>query len=152
MMGGGMMNGGAMMSGGGMGMMSGGMGMMSGGMGQMMMAMMGDRGGMMADRVDTRLDALKDQLKITEAQTPQWNRFAEVLRSTASSMSGMQQMMQGGMPASLPERLDLHEKMLSAHLDRVKDIEAALSPLYAVLSDEQKKLADQLIMSPMGMM
>lgn len=142
-----MMNGG-MMSGG----MSGGA-MMNGGMGQMMMAMMGDRGAMMVDRVEGRLEFLKGQLKITDAQMPQWIRFADALRSTATSMSGMQQqMMQGGMPASLPDRIDLHEQMLSAHLDRVKDIKAALDPLYAALSDEQKKLADQLIMSPMGMM
>jgi LTXXQ motif family protein len=138
------------------GMMGGGMSggaMMNGGMGQMMMAMMGDRGGMMADRVESRLEFLKDQLKITEAQMPQWDRFADALRSTATSMTGMQQqMMQGGMPASLPDRLGLHEQMLSAHLERVKDIKAALDPLYAALSGEQKKLADQLIMSPMGMM
>lgn len=149
-MGGGMMNGRAMMNAGAM--MNGGA-MMSGGMGQMMMAMMGDPGGMMADRVESRLAFFKNQLQITDAQMLQWDRFADALRSTATSMRGMQQqMMQGGMPANLPDRLSLHEKMLAAHLDRVKGIEAALSPLYAVLSDEQKKLADQLIMSPMGMM
>jgi hypothetical protein len=137
-------------------MMCGGMNggaMMNGGMGEMMMAMMADRGGMMVDRVDRRLEFLRGQLKITDAQAPQWDRFADALRSTATSMSGMQQqMMQGGMPATLSARLDLHEKMLSAHLERVKDIRAALDPLYAALSDEQKKHADQLIMSPMGMM
>jgi len=139
----GMMGGGGMMSG----------GMMNGAMGQMMMAMMGDRGGMMVDRVESRLTLLKAQLKITDAQMPQWDRFADALRSTAASMSGMQQqLMQGGMPASLPERLGLHEKMLSIHLDRVKEIKAALDPLYAALSDEQRKLTDRLIMSPMGMM
>lgn len=138
------------------GMTYGGMtygGMMNGGMGQMMAMMMGDRGGTMVDRVESRLVSLKAELKITDAQAPQWDRFAEALRSSATSMSGMQQqMMQGGVPASLPDRLDLHEQMLSAHLDRVKDINAALDPLYAAMSDDQKKLADRLIMSPMGMM
>jgi hypothetical protein len=34
----------------------------------------------------------------------------------------------------------------------VKSLEAAAKPLYAVLTDEQKKLADKLLTGPMGMM
>jgi hypothetical protein len=33
----------------------------------------------------------------------------------------------------------------------VKATRSALEPLYAALSDEQKKMADQLIHGPMGM-
>jgi len=33
----------------------------------------------------------------------------------------------------------------------VKATKAALTPLYAVLSEEQKKMGDQLIHGPMGM-
>jgi hypothetical protein len=42
------------------------------------------------------------------------------------------------------------EKMMTAHLEAVKATKAALAPLYVVLSEEQKKIADQLICSPMG--
>ena len=119
----------------------------------MMRGMTGERGGMMFDHVEGRLAFLKTELKITDAQMPQWNRFADTLRSTATAMNGThQQMMQGGMPTTLLARLDLHEKMLSAHLEALKGMRAALDPLYASLSDEQKKQADELIMSPMGMM
>jgi len=131
-------------------------GMMGGGMDQMMAmmrAMMAERGGMMFDHVEDRLAALRSELKITDAQMPQWNRFADALRSTAKSMKGVhEQMMQEGMPATLPARLDLHEKMLSAHLEALKSIKTALNPLYAALSDAQKKLADQSMLSPTGMM
>ena len=41
--------------------------------------------------------------------------------------------------------------MLSAHLDAVRQIKAAVEPLYASFSDEQKRTADELV-SPMGMM
>jgi hypothetical protein len=66
-------------------------------------------------------------------------------------------MMQGGMMGqdgasmSAPDRLDHMEKMMSAMLETVKATKAALTPLYAVLTEEQKKMADQLIDGPMGM-
>jgi gamma-glutamyl phosphate reductase len=53
--------------------------------------------------------------------------------------------------AALPDRLGLHEQMLSAHLDAVRRLKAAAEPLYASLSEEQKKAADEVI-SSMGMM
>jgi hypothetical protein len=137
--------------------MGGGTGMMTaGGMGpmtSMMRGMVGDGSAMMVDHVEGRLAFLRTELKITDAQMPQWSRFTDALRSSAKSMSGMQQqMMQDGMAESLPARLELHVKMLSARLDALKTMEAALDPLYASLSDEQKKIADELMMSSMGMM
>ncbi|HXP76132.1 MAG TPA: Spy/CpxP family protein refolding chaperone [Stellaceae bacterium] len=130
-------------------------GMMGGGMRGMMMGggAAGWRGGMMVDHVEGRLAFLKTELKITDAQMPLWSSFADALRSTAAAMNGMhQQMMQGSMPDTLPARLDLRERMLSAHLEALKSMRAALDPLYAALSDEQKKLADELMVGRMGMM
>ena len=52
----------------------------------------------MADHVEGRIAVLKAELKITEAQLPQWNAFADALRENARRMSGMPaMMMQGGM-------------------------------------------------------
>lgn len=68
-------------------------------------------------------------------------------------MNGMhQQMMRDGMPASLLARLDLLENTLSTHLETLKRLRAALDPLDASFSDEQKKLADELMLGPMGVM
>ena len=63
--------------------------------------------------------------------------------------SGMPMM--GGAAMNAPDRLDRMEKMMSAMLEAVKGTKAALTPLYAVFTEEQKKLADQLIRGPMGM-
>jgi LTXXQ motif family protein len=52
----------------------------------------------------------------------------------------------GGMP------MMLREKMMTAHLEALHRLKAAVDPLYAALSDEQKKTADELLMGPMGMM
>jgi LTXXQ motif family protein len=118
-----------------------------------MMTMMGAQSGMMAANVEGRIASLKTELKITDAQAPQWNRFADALRATAKSMNGMlEQMMSSGTAATLPERLQRHEKMLSAHLNELRTLKEAVDPLYVVLSNDQKKTADQLMIGPMGMM
>jgi LTXXQ motif family protein len=75
------------------------------------------------------------------------------MRATAGSMNEMyQQMMQSGAAATLPARLERRETLLSGHLSRVKALKEALDPLYASFSDEQKKIADSLMIGPMGMM
>ncbi len=131
------------------GMMGGG----TDGMMTMMRDMMAARDGMMVDHVEGRIAFLRTELKITDAQTAQWTRFADALRSTAKSMNGAhQQMMQEGMPATLPARLDFQGKMLSARLKALESMKGALIPLYASFSDDQKKLADELMFGPMGMM
>ncbi|HEY8033445.1 MAG TPA: Spy/CpxP family protein refolding chaperone [Methylocella sp.] len=104
-----------------------------------------------------RIAALKSTLKITEAQMPAWNKFADTLlasaKSMADSMEGMHtQMMQSGASASLPEKLERHAKMAADHLANLNAIKAALDPLYASFSDEQKKLADEQKIGPMGLM
>jgi hypothetical protein len=127
--------------------------MMSGGMmgGGMMKKMMGDHAGMMGQHVEGRIAFLKAELKITDAQTPQWNRFADVLREQAKSMNAMRdQMMKMDEPTTLPEQLDRREKMMTSHLASMKTFKDAVGPLYASFSDEQKKTADELMVGPMG--
>jgi hypothetical protein len=141
-----------------MGMMGedGHCGMMGGDMHEMMSMMrrmMTMMGGMMAANVEDRIASLKTDLEITDAQAPQWNRFADALRRTAKSMrEAHREMMQAGAGATLPARLERQEKMLSAHLDSVRALKDALDPLYASFSDEQKKTADGMMIGPMGMM
>jgi hypothetical protein len=119
------------------------MGMMGGGM-------MGMGGMMMSpDHVEGRLAFLKTELKITDAQMPTWNAFAEALRANATTMKEargtMMQMMQQGAGVTAPQMLEEHEKHLTLHLEALKRTKAALDPLYAALSDEQKKTADQIL-------
>jgi len=119
-----------------------------------MMGMMGDRMmEMMASHAEGRLAFLKTELKITDAQSAQWNAFAEAVRANAKGMKDMHaaMMAQRTTSTTLPERLATHEKMLSAHLDAARRLGAAARPLYAAFTDEQKKTADE-IMIPMGMM
>jgi ferritin-like metal-binding protein YciE len=72
-------------------------------------------------------------------------------KSMEESMESMRkQMMQSGGTASLPQKLEYHAKMAAGRLASLQEIKAALDPLYAAFSDEQKKLADGLKIGPMG--
>ncbi|WOJ91320.1 Spy/CpxP family protein refolding chaperone [Methylocapsa polymorpha] len=163
-------------------------GMMGGDMEQMR-SMMHEMMSKMASHAHERIAALKTELKITDAQLPQWNGFAEALDSAAHSMHEMHHAMmqpaeaehkhsseaagatnypdwkairksaagaasEHGASSSggLPTRLEHYEKMLSQHLATLEAIKAALEPLYATFSDEQKKIADGLMVGPMGVM
>jgi len=106
-----------------------------------------------AEHVEGRLAFIKAELKITDAQAPQWNAFAEAVRGNAGSMAEMRKSMMGGQgaPATLPERLAREDKLVTAHLAAVKKTEEAVTQLYGMLTDDQKKVADTIVVGPMGM-
>ncbi len=143
-----------MMGGGGMGP-----GMMSrGGMGPWMMGSGRFGPGMcaaMGSHMDGRLAYLKAELKITEAQEPLWKAYATAARDNANGMQARCATMmdpKGAAALNLPDRLDLHEQFMAAQLDSLREMNKALKPLYAALSEDQKKTADQMSWGPMGMM
>lgn len=125
-----------------------------GGMGPWMMG--GSPRGMcnaMVSHIEGRLAYIKAELKITEAQESLWNAYAAAAHDNANSMaSHCTSMIGGASTVSLPDRLDQHEQFMVAQLNVVRAMNKALKPLYAALSDSQKKIADQLFWSPMGMM
>lgn len=146
------------------GSMMGHDGMMGGrhtGSGMMGPGMMGPEGPdgmmctMMGRHVEGRLAFIKTELKITADQEPLWNAYADAARANAKAMSGRcaTMMGRGTEPAtSLPDRLDQHEQVMSAHLDALRAMNKALKPLYAALTTEQKKEFDEIGWGPMGMM
>ena len=140
-----------MMGGGGMMNMMGGMMPMM----QMMQMMHQSGGGMgmaMIDRIEGRIAFLRAELKITDNQSGAWNAFADALRTNAKSLGEMRSSMMAGMSGSLVDRLSLQEKWLAARLEGTRAIKAAMTSLVGVLSDDQKKAADELLAPHMGMM
>ncbi len=151
---------------GGMGMMN----MMGGGesmmnmMGMMrtmgMMGMAGAGMGGMAtiDHVEGRIAFLRTELKITEAQTSAFDAFAEALRANAKRLGEARGSMMARMNAAqqqaptLVDRLSLQEQWLAARLEGTRAIRSAVTTLYAVLSDDQKKTANEILAPHMGMM
>jgi hypothetical protein len=96
--------------------------------------------------IEGRLAFIKAELKITEVQEKAWADFANAMRQAAKN-SGDAHMMMHGMPgasAAPPQMLEQYEKHLTQRLDAVRTVRGGLSPLYAVLSGEQKKTLAEL--------
>jgi gamma-glutamyl phosphate reductase len=127
------------------------------GMGWMMRHMMGMDMVDMSERVEGRLAFLKTELKITEAQTTAWNKLADTIRTTAAThgammKSHMEEMRDGSfLEKPLPDRLTFMETMMSARLEQVRSVHAAVDELYAALNDDQRKEADKIALPMMGM-
>lgn len=110
------------------------------------------------EHIDGQLAYVRAELHITDAQQPQWNAFAEAARSAMGKLhqAYVQAVQPGGRPLPAPEQIDRHIALVSAQLDAMRSVEGAAKPLYAVLSDEQKRTADEMtaehLRPMMGMM
>ncbi|TDQ83241.1 LTXXQ motif family protein [Dongia mobilis] len=67
-------------------------------------------------------------------------------------MMGQSMMGQAGAPPTIPERLNLATRHMAAHVEMLERMKAPTLKLYESLDPDQKQIADQLLMGPMGMM
>jgi len=110
----------------------------------------------MDEHIDGQLAYLETELKITEAQTPQWNVFANTFRADKEKNARLckstenEQARSKMMSASLPDSLGMMAARLTAQLESLRAMEAAIQPLYAILSKEQKKTADEIMKGASG--
>ena len=121
---------------------------------QMMKAMQGQGGvgGLdLTERVEGRIAFLKAELAITDKQADKWNAFADALRAYSAALKSAHPVGMATMAPDLVARLDQSEKQLSAELDGVRGLKAALAPLMDVLADDQKATAAELLPIHMGL-
>lgn len=108
------------------------------------------------ERVEARLAYLKTALKITDAQQPQWDAFANVVRKHAreaderikARQARMAQRTEGQRPTAI-ERLERRQERLATASARLNELLAVEKPLYAALSPEQQQIADKAL-APRG--
>jgi Spy/CpxP family protein refolding chaperone len=109
----------------------------------------------MDEHVDGQLGYIKAELKITEAQTAQWNVFADAFRADkekqAQTCKTVQEQMRSMASAPLPDSMKIMADRLSARLESIRAMYAAIGPLYGSLSQEQKKKADEIMKGVPGM-
>jgi len=107
-----------------------------------------------SERIEPRLAYLKTALKITDAQSKQWNTFADVLRKQAKARDAKIEEMRTRFEAnkdkprpevSAIDRMERREKMMTDAAASLSEVLTAAKPLYASLSDEQKQTADELL-------
>ena len=68
---------------------------------------------------------LKDELKITDAQTDAWNAYADAVKSRANIMQGMRESMIGSMQkGNAVDRMDVRIKGMETMLKSMKAVRA----------------------------
>jgi len=102
-----------------------------------------------AAAASARLDKFKAELKITAAQDAAWQAFVGKAKQQIENMQTMCPQAQAQPPASkaatlsAPERMDKGIEFMKQRLASMETMNAALKDLYAVLTPEQKAIADQ---------
>ena len=93
-------------------------------------------------RAESRLSDLKTQLKITAAQEAAWQTYAGQAKQQAAGMQAMRaQMTQGA--ATAPERMAQRTAAMQQRSSAMVAMDSAFNALYAMLTPEQKTIADQ---------
>jgi periplasmic protein CpxP/Spy len=95
-------------------------------------------------RVEAHIKRLHDELKISPAQEEQWGKVAQVMRDNAANTDALiRKRMEAINTMSAVDDLKSYGDLAQAHADGIKSLEAAFEPLYASMSDAQKKTADE---------
>ena len=94
---------------------------------------------------DARSAYFKSELKITPAQESAWKAFADQREQQVEAMLALRATVPGGAKATAPERLDLHSQIAKKRQEQMEKMTAAFKDLYALLTTEQRALADQRV-------
>ncbi len=98
--------------------------------------------------VEARITELHKRLHITDAQKPQWDNLAQVMRDNAQAMVDLQK--QRAAEAKSLSAVDVvksYGSVIEAHEAGMKKFIPAFEALYNSMSDAQKKIADSLFRS-----
>jgi periplasmic protein CpxP/Spy len=93
--------------------------------------------------VETRIKRLHDELKITAAETDQWNSVAGIMRDNEKQISDLIAK-RSSSTASMTavDNLQNYADITGAHEDGLRKLIPAFQKLYDSMSDAQKKTAD----------
>lgn len=104
----------------------------------------------MAAMAEGRLAYLKAVLKITDSQNEAWTGYADAVKARVAAMQeAREKMVHGG---NALERMDARISRMETMVAAMKEVKPATEKLYAQLTDDQKKIADQLIGAGCGAM
>jgi hypothetical protein len=98
-----------------------------------------------ADAVEQRISDLHAQLKITDAQSSQWDAFAQTMRDNAmKTAQAFHDRSQKLSSMNADEAMKSYAQLAQNHADNMQKLSSAWSALYAVLSADQKQTADAM--------
>lgn len=98
-----------------------------------------------ASKINSHIDRLRAELKITPAERPQWHALATVMRRNATHMETLyRQRSRNADTMNAVQILKAYRGFSRAHLKALDHLIPAFTKLYHVLSPAQKKTADEL--------
>jgi periplasmic protein CpxP/Spy len=98
-----------------------------------------------AGAVEKHIKDLHATLKITPAEESQWNEVAETMRENAKDLDRAIDKREANVAsATAIDDLNAYADIAQAHANSVKKLASAFSRLYSVMSDDQKKEADEV--------
>jgi periplasmic protein CpxP/Spy len=97
------------------------------------------------DEVEQQITDLHDSLKITDAESSQWDAYAQVMRDNATrtgqALKDRHEKMES---MSADDSMKSYAQLAQLNADNMQKLSSAFSALYAVLSPDQKQTADEL--------
>jgi hypothetical protein len=103
-------------------------------------------GGSNPSYAEGRIAFLKAELSITDQQKDAWDAYAAAIKKNLAGMQSMREIRMKVMQAKSPvDRLDAHIAVMESRVAALKELKPPLANLYAALSDDQKKKADELL-------
>jgi periplasmic protein CpxP/Spy len=95
--------------------------------------------------VENHIKDMHAQLQITPAEETQWAAVAKTMRDSAIQTDQAIDKREAVVnSANAVDNLNAYGDIAQAHADGVRKLAAAFAPLYASMSDDQKKAADAL--------
>jgi len=94
---------------------------------------------------DQRIHALLTALHITDAQKPQWNVFADAMRSNATSTDALfRERASTATTMNALDNMKSYAHIARVYADNTEALANAFAALYGVLTDQQKQTIDGL--------
>ena len=95
--------------------------------------------------VETHIKELHGTLKITPAEESQWNDVAATMRENAKALDrAIDKRAASAASATAIDDLKAYAEIAQVHANGVKKLESSFAALYAAMSDDQKKEADEV--------
>ncbi len=96
-------------------------------------------------RVETHIKQLHAQLRITPAEQPQWDRFAQVMRENARDMDqAFMQRAQQYPTMTAVQNMQSYQQIAEAHAQHLQKLVPAFDNLYNAMPEQQQRLTDQV--------
>ena len=98
--------------------------------------------------IDGQIADLQKKLRITPAQQPQFDAFAQVMRQNAQAMDAVMRQQEQSRGTTAVDELRASAQLAEAEAEGLKRLLPALQSLYDGLPDQQKRLADSVLGQP----